>query len=116
MVLISLLLLPLLVCAVEQPWDALRPFNSLAETLSDGTIWVVFLLSAALMVIAVLAYKRKQSSRHGFIALAFVFFFVKWLLKVIDIYLSPGHFFNWAGESLVELVIFTCLFIALFKR
>ena len=104
------------VFAEPQPWDFLRPLNSAAESLSAVTTWVVFLLSLGLMVIALLAYRRKHSKRYAFIALAFVFFFLKWLLKVVDIYFSPGHFFNWAAESVFELVIFASLFLALFKR
>ncbi len=105
-----------LVFAESQPWDFLRPLNSAAESLSTVTTWAVFLLSLGLMVIALLAYRRKHSKRYAFIALAFVFFFLKWLLKVVDIYFSPGHFFNWAAESVFELVIFASLFLALFKR
>lgn len=117
---VALALLVLLNCntvfAQAQPWDFLRPLNNAAEALNEFTTWVVFLLSVTLTVIAVLAYRKKQSKRYAFIAFAFVFFSLKWLLKVIDLYLSPGHFFNWAGGTIVELVIFACLFIALFKR
>ena len=102
--------------AEAQPWDFLRPLNNAAEAFSGFTTWIVLILSAALMVIAVLAYRKTQSKRHAFIALAFVFFFIKWLLAAADLYLSPGRFFSWAGGTVAELVIFACLFIALFKR
>ena len=111
-----LLLNSSIVFAQAQPWDFLRPLNSAAEALNEFTTWIVFLLSSALTLIAVLAYRKKPSKRYAFIALAFVFFSIKWLLKVVDLYFSPGHFFNWAGGTIVELVIFACLFIALFKR
>jgi len=102
--------------AEAQPWDSLRPFNAVAESLQEATAWIVFLLSVGLMFIAFMAWKRKKTNRYMFIALAFFFFFVKWLLAVTDLYLSPGIFFNWAGGTIIELVIFACLFIALFKR
>ena len=104
------------VSAEAQPWDVLRPLNAAAEQLSEVTTWIVFLLSIALMAISCMAWQRKKTSRYLFIALAFFFFFAKWLLAVADLYLSPGFFFSWAGGTLVELVIFACLFIALFKR
>lgn len=116
MTMVSFILLLGIVFAESQPWDVLRPLNSVAESLGAITTWIVFLLSLGLMVIALLAYRKKRSKRYAFIALAFVFFFLKWLLKVVDIYFSPGHFFNWAAESVFELVIFASLFLALFKR
>lgn len=116
MTVVSFVLLIGLVFAESKPWDFLRPIDSAAESFGAVTTWIVFLLSAGLMVIALLAYRKKHSRRYALIALAFVFFFLKWLLKVVDIYFSPGHFFSWAAESVFELVIFASLFLALFKR
>ncbi|MEM0360326.1 MAG: hypothetical protein QXK06_03255 [Candidatus Diapherotrites archaeon] len=104
------------VFAEGQPWDFLRPLNSLAESLNFFTTWIVFVLATILMFLSVMAWTRKKEKRFFFVALAFVFFFLKWLLAVIDLYFSPGRFFSWAGGTVVELLIFVCLFLALFKR
>ena len=112
----ALLLCSGFVCAEAQPWDALRPLNAAAESLQEVTTWLVFLLSIGLMAIACMAWRKKRTKRYFFIGLAFFFSFFKWLLAVVDLYVSPGFFFNWAGGTVVELVIFACLFLALFKR
>ncbi|MCX6802285.1 MAG: hypothetical protein NT067_04200 [Candidatus Diapherotrites archaeon] len=104
------------VFAEGQPWDALRPLDSFAQAINPLTTWIVFLLAAVLMFLSVTAWLRKKEKRFLFVALAFVFFFLKWLLALLDIYLSPGRFFSWAGGTIVELLIFLCLFLALFKR
>jgi hypothetical protein len=94
----------------------LKPLNSFAESVNFLTTWVVFILAALLMALSVSAWTRKKEKRFLFVALAFVFFFIKWFLALLDLYLSPGRFFGWAGGTLVELLIFLCLFLALFKR
>jgi len=104
------------VFAEEQPWDFLRPLDRAAVEWNPFTTWVVFLLAAALIVISFLAYKKKATSRYAFIALAFGLFGVKWALKLVDIYLSPGRFINWAADTVFDLLILAFLFIALFKR
>lgn len=114
--LFSLLFFSTNVFAQEQPWDFLRPLNSIAESLTGVTTWIVFVLSGVLMGIAFLAYRRKKTQRYLFLALAFGFFFFKWLLKTADLYFSPGHFLSWAAGTVFELLIFALLFLALFKR
>jgi hypothetical protein len=105
-----------LVFAEGAPWDFLRPLNSMAESLNLATTWIVFILAALLMALSVSAWTRKKEKRFLFVALAFVFFFIKWFLALLDLYYSPGRFFGWASGTLVELLIFLCLFLALFKR
>lgn len=104
------------VFAADPPWLILKPLNSFAESVNFLTTWVVFILAALLMALSVSAWTRKKEKRFLFVALAFVFFFIKWFLALLDLYLSPGRFFGWAGGTLVELLIFLCLFLALFKR
>lgn len=105
-----------LVFAEEQPWDFLRPLDRAAVEWNPFTTWIVFLLATALVVISFLAYKKKATSRYAFIALAFGLFGLKWALKVIDLYMSPGHFVNWAIDTVFDLLILTFLFLALLKR
>lgn len=101
---------------VYQMLEPLRAISALAANLDFVTRFVVFIIALALMIIALLAYKKKKSQRLMFIALAFLLFAVKWLLKVLDLYLSPGTFFTDPAENVFELLILTSLFIALFKK
>jgi hypothetical protein len=73
-------------------------------------------LSLALLALAMLAYKRSKSGKFLFVSLAFFFFALNWALKVIDLFVSPGEFFNRAAENVFNLIILVCLFIAIFKK
>jgi len=97
-------------------WDILRPFTDLAGQFDMPLTWLVFLLSIALLAIAVMAYRKSKSRRLMFVSLAFLFFALKWALKVADLYMSPGSFLSDSSENVFELLIFISLFMALFRK
>ena len=99
-----------------QPWDILRPLTEAASTFDSVTRFIVFLLSAALFIISILAYRKTKSKRFLFVMLAFLFFAVKWGLKVADLFVSPGYFLADASENVFELIILASLFIAIFRK
>ena len=97
-------------------WDFLRPFTEMAHQFDMPLTWLVFLFSIALLGIAILAYRKNKSRKLLFVFFAFFFFAAKWLLKVFDLYLSPGNFLSDPSENVFELLIFVSLFLALFKK
>ena len=97
-------------------WDFLRPLADQAYTIDFATRIIVFILSMAILAVALLAYKRSKSRRLLFVSIAFLLFGVKWALKVLDMFISPGEFFNRAVENIFELGILASLFIAIFRK
>ena len=99
-----------------QLWDYLRPLTQFAVEIDLFTRGVVLLLAIGLFLISYLAFKRTNSGKFLFVAVAFFFFAAKWAIKVMDFFYSPGDFFNRAAEDIFELIILSSLFIALFKK
>ncbi len=97
-------------------WDIFRPLAQQALNAEFITRTIVFVLSMALMFIAILAYRRTKSRKMLFVAIAFLLFGLKWTLNVLDLYFSPGYFFNRAAENVVELFILGSLFMAIFRK
>lgn len=97
-------------------WDFLRPLTQIAWTFDLFTEMLAMILSILVLTIAALAYKRKKSTRLLLVALAFLLFALKWILKVADQFISPGFFFSRASEAVMELVILALLFFAIFKK
>ena len=102
--------------SIVHPWDALREVSDVAAQNDAFTRFLVLLLSAAILFIAVKAYQKNKSERLKFVTLAFALFAVKWGLKVLDLFVSPGNFFNDASENVFELLILGSLFTALFRK
>ncbi len=109
---------------VSYLWDFLRPFTGLAYEFDYAVKWIVFLFSIALFAISLMAYLKKKKEKKDFkaigrlmfVTLAFFFFVLKWGLKIVDLYFSPGIFLADASENIFELLIFISLFVALFKK
>ncbi len=99
-----------------QPWEILRPLTDIANQTSPYIKIIVALFSIALFIVALLAYRKKPSKRLLFVALAFFFFAIKWLVKVIDIFISPGAFLADSSENVFELAILALLFFAIIKK
>jgi len=100
----------------QAPWDFLRPFTHLAVSADPIVKPLVFLLSAGLLSLAFLGYRKTGSRKSLLVAAAFLFFTIKWGLKVVDLFLSPGIFLSDSSENVFELLIFISLFLALFKK
>ncbi len=97
-------------------WDFLRLITQYAVEIDFATRVIVFLLSLGILAVAILAYKRNKSNRLMFVLFAFLLFGIKWALKVIDMYISPGEFFHRAAENVFEFFILLSLFMALFRK
>ena len=102
--------------APAQPWDPLRFLIQFSEHIDIITRLIVFALTLVILVISFLAYQKNKSGRLLFVFLAFLFFAIKWALKVIDLFVSPGMFFSDSAENVAELVILAALFIAIFRK
>ncbi|MDO8538696.1 MAG: hypothetical protein Q7S21_07505 [archaeon] len=102
--------------APQQPWDPLRMAIKFSENIDIITRLVVLALALGILIISFLAYQKNKSSRLFFVTLAFLFFAVKWLLKVLDLFVSPGMFFSDPAENVAELFILAALFIAIFRK
>ena len=68
-----------------------------------------------LFAISYLAYRKNKSKRLLFVSIAFALFAVKWFIKLVDIFISPGSFLADSSENVFELLILASLFIALFR-
>lgn len=101
---------------VFQALEPLRFLSTVAASTDMSTRFIVFLLSLAIFIIALLAYRKTRTRRMAFVALAFLLFAGKWGLKVLDLFLSPGNFFPDTSENVVELLILASLFIAIFRK
>lgn len=101
---------------VAYPWDFLRPFSDAAMQFNPEIKLIVFLLALGMFVLSVSAYKKTNSRKFLFISAAFFLFALKWLLKVLDVFVSPGAFFPDSSENVFELLIFASLFLAIFRK
>lgn len=106
----------MLLLLAQYPWDYLRPLAELASRYDFVLRPIVLLFSLSMLTLSLLAYRKKKTKRFAFIALAFLFFSIKWVLKVLDLFVSPGYFFSDASENVFELIIFVCLLLALFRH
>ena len=98
------------------PWDFLRPLADYALTLEPVIKPVVLLFSIAMFLVAFFAYRKNPSRKLLFVAGAFFFFALKWAVKVIDLFFSPGNFLADSSESVFELVILALLFVAILRK
>ncbi len=101
---------------IMHPWDPLREVSNVAVEADWITRFLVLLLSLAIFAIAFKAYRKTGSERLKYVLIAFALFAVKWAIKVVDVFVSPGRFFNDASENVFELLILGALFMALFRK
>ena len=97
-------------------WDFLRPVTDAAVAADPLIKILVFLLALGMLALSYSAYKKTNSKKFLFIALAFLFFALKWAIKVLDTIFSPGSFFSDSSENVFELLIFASLFLAIFRK
>ena len=98
------------------PWDPLRQISDTAAHNDFITRFLVLILSLAILFIAFKAYQKNKTERLKYVLIAFALFAVKWALKVLDIFVSPGNFFGDASENVFELLLLGSLFLALFRK
>ena len=104
------------VYAQENVWDVLRPAARFAFEFDFPIKVIVLLLATAILVISLLAYSKSKSKRILLVTIAFFFFALKWLVKIMDIYVSPGEFLSDSSENIFELIILVSLLVALFYK
>lgn len=75
---------------------------------------IVFMFSAAIAAIGIMAWQKNNQTRVKWIALAFVLFAFKWLLKVMDMFVSTGAFFPDHAENVMELISLALIAYAIF--
>jgi hypothetical protein len=114
--LIVLSLLFILQNAFAAAWDVFRIPVEIAIALNPFVMGLLFLVSLAILGIALLALKKKKSKRLMIVAIAFGLIFIKSALGLIDLYVSPGIFMNFAVQGFFDLLIVGAFAIALFKK
>lgn len=97
-------------------WDFLRPLSGLALQFDPFIKGIVAVFALAMFLVAFFAYRKNPSKRLLFVALAFLFFFLKWLVKLLDLFFSPGTFLADSSENVFELIILAFLFFAVLKK
>ncbi|MBT4870170.1 MAG: hypothetical protein HON47_01195 [Candidatus Diapherotrites archaeon] len=102
--------------ALAAPWDALRGAIDAAQFVSPIVAWLVLVIALGVVIVSVLALKKKKSRRLTFVSIAFGLFFLKTIFNLVDLYVSPGFFMNVGVQSVFDLVIIGALFTALFKK
>ena len=95
--------------------NPLRILTNEAQQFDYATRIIVFVFSVAIFVIGFLAWKRNPSSRVKWIAIAFGFIAFKWLLKVMDLFVSTGQFFPDHAENVLELASLAMIAFAIFS-
>lgn len=115
-ILMILLSLPL-VHAGEEVSIITNPLRWLAEEAGEldyAIRIIVFLFSAAIAGIGFMAWKKSPQTRVKWIAIAFGLFAFKWLLKVMDMFVSSGSFFPDHAENVIELISLALIAFAIF--
>ena len=100
----------------DHVWDGLRPLSDFAVQIDVPVKLVVFLLSLSVFAISFLAYNKSKSKRILLVTIAFLLFSLKWLVKLLDIFYSPGTFLGDSSENIFELGILISLLVALFYK
>ncbi|MDO8627704.1 MAG: hypothetical protein Q7K42_04515 [Candidatus Diapherotrites archaeon] len=104
------------VTPVSSVTDPVRSLGDFVGQFDYITRFIVLALTVFLLYVSYTAYNKSKSERLFFVFLAFGLFFVKWLLKVFDIFFSPGEFFASTYQNVSEFLILGALFLALFKK
>lgn len=94
--------------------NPLRTLTEEAAQFDFITRTIVFLFSGAVALVGIAAWRRNPSPRVKWIAIAFSLFAFKWLLKVMDLFVSTGNFFPDHAENVVELASLALIAYAIF--
>ncbi|QQR92467.1 MAG: hypothetical protein IPJ89_04940 [Candidatus Iainarchaeum archaeon] len=94
--------------------DPLRVLANSAQQFDFITRIIVFIFALAVAIVAGMAWDRTHNQKIAFVALAFGLMAFKWLLKVMDLFVSSGQFFPDHAENVIELVSLALIAYALF--
>lgn len=96
--------------------DPLREITNEALQFDFITRIIVFVFSAAVAVIGIMAWIRSKNKRVAFVALAFGLLAFKWALKVMDLFVSTGQFFPDHAENVIELISLALIAYTIFAK
>ncbi len=99
---------------VEVITNPLRVLTNEAAQFDFITRVIVFLFSLAVALIGIVAWRRNPNPKIKWIALAFGLLAFKWLLKVMDLFVSSGQFFPDHAENVIELASLALIAYAIF--
>ncbi len=94
--------------------DPLRALANSAQQFDFLTRIIVFIFALAVAIVAGMAWDRTQNKKIAFVALAFGLMAFKWVLKVMDLFVSTGQFFPDHAENVIELISLALIAYALF--
>jgi hypothetical protein len=101
--------------AEPQPWDALRPVSQTADNFSLPIELLALAFSVGLTLVAFLAYQRKSTTRFLMLFSAFALFSLKWVIMIVDEFISPGHFISRASVAVLDIASLLLLFWAIYQ-
>jgi hypothetical protein len=100
---------------VEAITNPLRVLTNEAAQFDFITRFIVLLFSLAVAIIGAIAWRRNPNPKIKWIAIAFGLLAFKWLLKVMDLFVSSGQFFPDHAENVIELVSLALIAYAIFS-
>ncbi|MEK6970319.1 MAG: hypothetical protein AABW68_01335 [archaeon] len=100
---------------VESITNPLRALTEEAQQFDFITRIIVLFFSAAVAIIGAVAWQRNRNPKIKYIALAFGLLAFKWVLKVMDLFVSTGQFFPDHAENVIELVSLALIAYAIFS-
>jgi hypothetical protein len=99
---------------VEVVTNPLRVLTNEAAQFDFLTRGIVLVFSLAVALIGIVAWRRNPNPKIKWIALAFGLLAFKWLLKVMDLFVSTGQFFPDHAENVIELISLALIAYAIF--
>jgi riboflavin transporter FmnP len=98
------------------PWEFLKePVDLIGQFVMPVNV-LFFIVAGLLFAISFLAWKKKGSKKLLVVSAAFGVFFLKSVLMILDYYLSPGYFMNYAIQGFFDLIVLVLLFLAVLKN
>ena len=99
----GLTLLPSITFAA--PWDFLRGGVEVANIVSPLVAWIMVAIALGILLVSVLAVRKKKSRRLMLVSVAFGIFFIKAILNIVDLYCSPGTFMNVSVQGIFDFLM-----------
>lgn len=98
------------------PWEFLKEPVDLIGQFALPINALFFIVAGLLVVISFLAWRKKGSKRLLLVTGAFGVLFLKSILMLLDYFLSPGYFMNYAIQGFFDLLVIVMIFVALKKN
>jgi hypothetical protein len=98
------------------PWDFLREPVNIIAGVAMPVNFLFFVVALILFGISFLAWRKKGSRKLLLVSASFGLFLAKSILMLLDYFVSPGVFMNYAIQGFFDLLILLALFLALFRE